>query len=804
MSNNGALSTAEFAARLREELDRAGLSVRALAERIAALPDRARPSGMSYQSLSEFTSRGTRVRLPSDQQLRAVLLVCRTEQTRADHLRADRSLLAQYGTGAVAGKERPARDAPVALAEHEIVVHLFAAADGPSADACWAYLRATVRRCAEELGLTSPIRTYPVDLPEDCPSVETGDAFLAARGRPGPGVVEVAARRVHDVVCLSLVVAPQDGSSWSDLLASWRAVRGEPPAGLLGSVVIAQAVLAHPEAELDVARLTPEVRSELPLDGLLLQRGALRADEAATPCVVWEVIEDSDDGPAVQRRSHRDLVVVAPAQRMPELSAWTWSRGGGSRALPPFARYLLHAAKLRYSARVWADSDFTRVRAEVDSLVDRRSGRRTALEVGAASLTRSAEKVERLQITVDTAVGNLAGNAAGGQGEGLFADDRALGEWLTTTLSTEFRYLQNTLAAGRRVLATPPEPTEEGAASMSLEPGQRKALAAALESAYPTYRDLALMFDEELGRNLARDAREDRMRLVLNEVIGRAVAEGRLTELIAAAIAGNPGNEQLRALHTSGLSPQSGLVGSPEREFVERVVDTEVGFRSATVFLTRLLQLAARVCLVEVVTGGRLVSGGTGFLVRPDLVLTNHHVLERVIDGRSSPADATFTFDFHELPDGSLSRGSVHRIATDGLVSHSPDTPTGLDYALARLDASPGTDRMPDGSERSAIAVPRTAPNPVIGTPLLILQHPDGEPLRLAWENKGVTGVDTDGMRITHAVNTEHGSSGSPCFTYDLELVALHRGWADVGGRKLNRAVPIGKIAEAEPRIVGP
>jgi CASPASE and TPR Repeat-associated protein len=301
-----ATSVAEFAGRLRAELDRAELSVRVLAERIAALQDGRRPPGMSYQSLSEFTSKGRRVRLPSDQQLRAILLVCRTEPTRAEHLRTDRSVHAQYGTGVVAGTQRPAPDRPspastrVALAEHGIVVHLVVAAGGPSVGACWAHLRATWQRCVEVLGLTSPIRTYPLDLPEDCPAVETGDAFLAARARPAPGVVEMAARRVHDVVCLSLVVAPEDESSWSDIAASWRAVQGEPPDALLGSVVIAQAVLADADAELDVVRLTPEVRQALPVEGALLQRGVLRERDAVTPYVVWEALEDCEDGRAIE------------------------------------------------------------------------------------------------------------------------------------------------------------------------------------------------------------------------------------------------------------------------------------------------------------------------------------------------------------------------------------------------------------------------------------------------------------------------------------------------------------------------
>ena len=46
----------------------------------------------------------------------------------------------------------------------------------------------------------------------------------------------------------------------------------------------------------------------------------------------------------------REIVLVAAADRDEELSAWAWS--DRTPAMPPFARYLMHAAKLRYEARL--------------------------------------------------------------------------------------------------------------------------------------------------------------------------------------------------------------------------------------------------------------------------------------------------------------------------------------------------------------------------------------------------------------------------------------------------------------------
>jgi V8-like Glu-specific endopeptidase len=54
------------------------------------------------------------------------------------------------------------------------------------------------------------------------------------------------------------------------------------------------------------------------------------------------------------------------------------------------------------------------------------------------------------------------------------------------------------------------------------------------------------------------------------------------------------------------------------------------------------------------------------------------------------------------------------------------------------------------------------------------MQHPDGGYLKLAIDSEAIIGQNTNGTRVQYRTNTEKGSSGSPCFNSNWELVALH------------------------------
>jgi Trypsin-like peptidase domain len=196
---------------------------------------------------------------------------------------------------------------------------------------------------------------------------------------------------------------------------------------------------------------------------------------------------------------------------------------------------------------------------------------------------------------------------------------------------------------------------------------------------------------------------------------------------------------------------------------------------------------------------------GTGFLLGPDVVITNHHVMEAVIEGEqgrttaggiaAKSADVMLRFDYKRLADGvTLNPGTVYRLAAkDWLVDLSPMSsvdsqpepkhgvpqPDQLDYALLRVDGAPGNEPIGGAAEPGAvarkwIALPALAYDFRPNTALFIVQHPQGDPLQLALDTDAIIGVNANRTRVTYRTNTLPGSSGSPCFNSNWELVALH------------------------------
>jgi len=87
----------------------------------------------------------------------------------------------------------------------------------------------------------------------------------------------------------------------------------------------------------------------------------------------------------------------------------------------------------------------------------------------------------------------------------------------------------------------------------SLNGAQKKALIAALMSAYPDYGELDYMLDTEVNRKLANYTRPARLPIVVHELIKYAEAEGWTDQLVTGARMGSPGNPELKELLESGF-----------------------------------------------------------------------------------------------------------------------------------------------------------------------------------------------------------------------------------------------------------
>lgn len=244
-------------------------------------------------------------------------------------------------------------------------------------------------------------------------------------------------------------------------------------------------------------------------------------------------------------------------------------------------------------------------------------------------------------------------------------------------------------------------------------------------------------------------------------------------------------------------------------------VKGQLPYLDGDIWLNRHKRVQSQVCRVEWSGEPR----GTGFLVGPDVVLTAYHVVEEVIKGRLSYEKLAFRFDYRILESGERSNGTTFALAADAAEWHidscpptdgekigtpesSPTSPDELDYALMRLAKSVGTEPLDSAAhgstERGWIQVPETPPPLHRGLPIQIVQCPYGQPLKISIDTKGVLAIAAGGLRVRYATNTERGSSGSPCFDFDLTLVALHHYGDPAYGHppSYNQGVPIHLIRE--------
>lgn len=188
--------------------------------------------------------------------------------------------------------------------------------------------------------------------------------------------------------------------------------------------------------------------------------------------------------------------------------------------------------------------------------------------------------------------------------------------------------------------------------------------------------------------------------------------------------------------------------------------------------LPKALAQSGAVCLVKV--SGIEGRTGTGFLVAPDLVLTNCHVLLRDwrMPERDQPAEVARNVSGVELrfrytgADDDPEKGQSFSLARDKpIVRYSP-VPK-LDYVLLRVEPRITADR--------GLGPASCTPDiPSLRSALHILQHAGGEVMQVDFNTSGITHVDEDKGLLQYITRTASGSSGSPCFNDQWKVVGLH------------------------------
>ena len=234
----------------------------------------------------------------------------------------------------------------------------------------------------------------------------------------------------------------------------------------------------------------------------------------------------------------------------------------------------------------------------------------------------------------------------------------------------------------------------------------------------------------------------------------RAAARAHTLQVLETASPLAAESDERKRVRLSTIDPHDGLA-------LERLIGASDLLPLS--YLEAGLACATHVCRVEVHDRrGSVLGYGTGFMVAPDLMLTNNHVLRDAQTALYSLAQFDYENDLAMQPRPTRNfRLEPQRLfITDetldfSLVAVAPVAAEGVKldkYGYARLIAGSG--------------------KALLGECVSIIQHPSGAPKAVAIRSNQVTDVFDE--FIHYSTDTEPGSSGSPVLSDAWEVVALH------------------------------
>ncbi|MFC9505730.1 trypsin-like serine peptidase [Streptomyces sp. NPDC057002] len=221
-----------------------------------------------------------------------------------------------------------------------------------------------------------------------------------------------------------------------------------------------------------------------------------------------------------------------------------------------------------------------------------------------------------------------------------------------------------------------------------------------------------------------------------------------------------------RIMERGGLSP-SAVVADIHGEAMdlpdanERIIDLSNELQAWS-FLPRGVRAGASVARITLRRDGRELPHGTGFLVSPRLMMTNHHVLPDESFARRCFAEFNAQVTVDNVPDATV------RMELDPGAFFAADSR--LDFALVAV--TPAPDGRPPGEifgwNRLSVQLGKL----VLGEKVNIIGHPDGRLKEIVLRDNAVL-VRLDDF-VHYRTDTRPGNSGSPVFNDQWEVVALH------------------------------
>ena len=182
-------------------------------------------------------------------------------------------------------------------------------------------------------------------------------------------------------------------------------------------------------------------------------------------------------------------------------------------------------------------------------------------------------------------------------------------------------------------------------------------------------------------------------------------------------------------------------------------------------FLTEGAAAAASIGRIHIRdSSGHLEGFGTGFLISPNLIMTNNHVLADNVSASNSSIEFNYELDFSNNPTIAVSFG----LSPDRFFATSKP----LDYTIVAVEIQNEDGRRVDEFRWPEL---RTSGDTLIrGEVVNIIQHPGGSRKQVALRDNRIVDILDGDEFIHYEADTEPGSSGSAVYNDDWELVALH------------------------------
>ena len=181
-------------------------------------------------------------------------------------------------------------------------------------------------------------------------------------------------------------------------------------------------------------------------------------------------------------------------------------------------------------------------------------------------------------------------------------------------------------------------------------------------------------------------------------------------------------------------------------------------------YLEKGLRASKAVCRINIVSQEGDEGFGTGFLIAPNILITNNHVLPDKNYATYSYAEFDYEKGANDLP----LPVKVFRFNAAQLFYTNEE----LDYTIVWVE-SIATDGLGQLGEFGFLKLNSNLGKTKEGNYVSIIQHPDGKMKKVALRANQVTNLSMPKF-IRYVTDTKSGSSGAPVFNDKWEAVAVH------------------------------